>query len=306
MHLISLNIPDLLLGLWRGTIECDPTDSKQTWGWIVLVGDVWKNHGRRVSHATPYLPGSFDRPPRNPAEKISSGYKAWEFLTYLFGLGPGFFYGILPMQYWKNYCKLVAGVRLLHQCLITKQQLVHGHMLLLQFVTEFEELYYQRKASRLHFCRQSIHALLHIGPEVPRLGPGSGYTQWPMERTIGNLGEEIRQPSQPFANLAERGARRAQVNSLIALVPNLVPDKPLSHLSEDIGDNFILSMADTCARSITNVEKNAICAFFLSHNIQIHEDLRLRKWGRLCLPNLQFVRTAWKESLKALNKIGLF
>ena len=204
------------------------------------------------------------------------------------------------------YCKLVAGVRLLHQHLITKQQLVHGHTLLLQFVTEFEELYYQCKASRLHFCRQSIHALLHIGPEVPRLGPGGGYTQWPMERMIGNLGEEIRQPSQPFANLAERGARQAQVNSLIALVPNLVPDKPLSHLSEDIGNNFILSMADTCALSITNVEKNAICAFFLSHNIQIHEDLRLRKWGRLCLPNLQFVRTAWKESLKALNKIGLF
>jgi hypothetical protein len=305
MHLISLNIPDLLLGLWRGTIECDPTDSKQTWDWLVLTGDTWKNHGRRVANATPYLPGSFDRPPRNPAEKISSGYKAWEFLTYLFGLGPAFFYGILPTRYWKNYCKLVAGIRLLHQRSITKEQLVHGHKLLLQFVTEFEDLYYQRKASRLHFCRQSIHTLLHVGPEVPRLGPGSGYTQWPMERTIGNLGEEIRQPSQPFANLAERGARRAQVNALIALLPNLAPEKSLSHLSEDIGDNFILSMADTCARSISDFEKNAIRAFFLSRNIEIHEDLRLRKWGRLRLPNLQFVRTAWKEAPKALNKIRI-
>jgi len=111
------------------------------------------------------------------------------------------------MKYWRNYCKLVAGARLLHQRSITREQMLRGHQLIVSFVEEFELLYYQRKESRIHFCRQSIHALLHIGPEIPRLGPGAGYTQWPMERTIGNLGEEIRQPSQPFANLAERGTR---------------------------------------------------------------------------------------------------
>jgi hypothetical protein len=191
MHLLSLNIPDILIKLWRGTLECDPNDSKQTWDWAVLTGDVWKEHGWRVANTRPYLPGSFDRPPRNPAEKISSGYKAWEFLTYLFGLGPGIFYDLLPEKYWKNFCKLVAGVRLLHQQSIAKAELLGGHTLVVEFEKEFELLYYQRKESRLHFCRQSIHALLHIGPEIPRLGPGVCYTQWTMERTIGNLGQEI-------------------------------------------------------------------------------------------------------------------
>jgi len=60
----------------------------------------------------------FDRPPRNPAEKISSGYKAWEFLTYVFGLGPGVFLDILLDIYWTHFCKLVAGIRLLYQCVI--------------------------------------------------------------------------------------------------------------------------------------------------------------------------------------------
>lgn len=109
-----------MLGLWRGTIDCDLSDSKETWDWAVLVGDTWKDHGQCVADATPYLPGSFDRPPRNPAVKISSGYKAWEFLTYLYGLGPGLLYGILPDCYWKNFCKLVIGVRLLHQRSISK------------------------------------------------------------------------------------------------------------------------------------------------------------------------------------------
>jgi len=90
MHLVALNIPDLLISLWRGQMECDRNDNKETWDWVVLIGETWKEHGQRVADATPYLPGSFDRPPRNPAEKISSGYKAWEFLTYLYGLGPAY------------------------------------------------------------------------------------------------------------------------------------------------------------------------------------------------------------------------
>ncbi|KAJ8089822.1 hypothetical protein PM082_018398 [Marasmius tenuissimus] len=58
-----------------------------------------------VAAATPFIPISFDRPPRDPAEKISSGYKAWEFL-YFFGLGPCLLYGLLPNKYWSQYCKL--------------------------------------------------------------------------------------------------------------------------------------------------------------------------------------------------------
>lgn len=61
MHLGSLNIPDLLLSLWHGTIDCDKNkDDRSTWDWAVLQGAVWENHGKIVASATPYLPGSFD------------------------------------------------------------------------------------------------------------------------------------------------------------------------------------------------------------------------------------------------------
>jgi hypothetical protein len=60
MHLISLNLTDLLLGLWRGTIQRDPLDN-DVWDWVVLTGNTWKEHGRRVAELRPYLPGSFDR-----------------------------------------------------------------------------------------------------------------------------------------------------------------------------------------------------------------------------------------------------
>jgi hypothetical protein len=124
MHLASLNIPDLLTPLWRGTFDCASTDKWSNWDWVVLTGDTWTAHGKAVVAATPYLPGSFDRPPCDPALKISSGYKAWEFLLYLYGLGPRVFYGILPTPYYENYCELVSGMQIINQ-----HKICHEHLL---------------------------------------------------------------------------------------------------------------------------------------------------------------------------------
>jgi hypothetical protein len=312
MHLVSLNLTELLLGLWRGNtnvIGCDPLDDKNTWDWAVLTGDIWKKHGKHVEDMRPYLPGSFDRPPRNPAKKISSGYKAWEYLTYVFGLGPAVFRGILPDKYWQNLCKLVRGIRLIQQRSITKAQLLEAHGLLVQFVLEFEELYYQRKAYRLHFCRQSVHALLHLVPEIIRLGPGIYYTQWAMERTIGNLGEEIKQPSQPFANLSERGLRRSQTNALKVMLPHLDEEHGPPRVSINLGQGYILLGArDKYAHCACDKDASAICSYFTRHfqgMLDPEWKPRFFRWARLHLPNGQIVRSLWKEKNKPLDKVRI-
>jgi hypothetical protein len=302
MHLVSLNLTDLLLGLWRGSLDVDSNDDKETWHWAVLKGDIWKEHGKRVAAATTYLPSSFDRPPRNPAEKISSGYKAWEYLTYVYGYGPGFFYHILPQEYWESFCKLVRGIRLLHQNSISPAQLVEGHNLLVEFVKEFENLYYQQKESRLHFCRQSIHALLHIGPEITRVGPGTCSSQWCMERTIGILGAELRQPSNPYQNLSERGLRRARINAIENIIPELAKLPNLPRVSEDLGDEYILlGPRDPEKRYVDAVHIPAIHAYFSACGVAFHQDWIpcFRRWARIQLPNKQLVRTAWKEKSRS-------
>lgn len=58
-------------------MKCDDKlDTKTTWDWVVLQGVTWREHGKRVTSFRKYLPSSYERPPRNPAEKINSGYKA--------------------------------------------------------------------------------------------------------------------------------------------------------------------------------------------------------------------------------------
>lgn len=168
MHLPALNLPDLFIKLWRGTFECDSTDNKLLWDWFVLKGQLWKDHRKMVADATPYIPGSFDRPPCSPAEKINSGYKAWEFLLYFYGLGPCLFYTLLPDVYWHHYCKLVRGIQIMLQEEISMEELYKAHIKLTEFSDEFEELYYQRRADRIHFVRPSIHAPSHLAAETER------------------------------------------------------------------------------------------------------------------------------------------
>ncbi|KAJ3911922.1 hypothetical protein F5877DRAFT_93697 [Lentinula edodes] len=300
MHLFTLNAPDLFIPLWRGKFECDKTDD-------LLSGDLWIEHGKCVAACTSYIPRSFDRPPRNPAEKINSGYKAWEFLLYFYGLGPCLFFGLLPDKYWENYCVYVHAVQILLQESCLPSEVLEAHKLLLKFSDDFEAFYVQCKTNRLHFIRPSIHSPSHIPFETIRAGPGAIYSQWTMERTIGNLGEEIKQHSNPYANISQRGVRRCQVNALIAIIPDLVPDSdaPPQGSRQLESGYMMLTATDTAARMVTDIEARALRMFCFElgdpkPNTWVPKVVR---WARVKLPNGQIARSRWKEDTIALSDI---
>jgi len=122
-----------------------------------------------------------------------------------------------------------------------KDDLVAAHQAFLEFVYEFEVLYYKRKLMHLHFIWPCIHALTHIVLEHFHLGSLTELSQWTMERTIGNLGEEIQLHSDPYANLSQRILERACANTLYALAPDLlhtVDNLPAS--AHDVGEHYLL------------------------------------------------------------------
>ncbi|KAG2140275.1 uncharacterized protein EDB93DRAFT_1252914 [Suillus bovinus] len=307
MHLISLNIPDLLIPLWRGTFECDTDDDKSTWTWAVLTGTVWKDFGKAITATTPHLPGFFDRPPRNPAEKINSGYKAWEYTLLLYGIGPLVLHNVLPLFYWQHFCKLVGAVRIISQHNITRKELQVAARLFVEFIEEFEQLYYQRRIDRIHFVRQSIHALRHYANEVATKGPLICASQWTMERTIGNIVGEIRQPSNPYSNLAQRAIHRAQHNSLMVMIPTLDPDygQPLfPRWSKDLGNGYaLLKLQERSRHATTFAEGSTIKTFLDAHYphspeyafFDPHWCFRVCRWARLRLPNGQTCRSVFSR-----------
>ncbi|KIK10848.1 hypothetical protein PISMIDRAFT_20029 [Pisolithus microcarpus 441] len=153
MHLAG-NISDLLISLWRGTIDHAAADDPEHWPWAVLADEeVWRAHGDAVERVGHYLPTSYDRKPRNIADKINTHYKTWEFQIYIFALAPILLYSILPTSYWANYCKLVRGFQIMCQSKLTMAQLVDAHALLCSWECEFELIYYQLLEDRIHFVR---------------------------------------------------------------------------------------------------------------------------------------------------------
>ncbi|KAG2062436.1 hypothetical protein BDR04DRAFT_1131201 [Suillus decipiens] len=183
---------------------------------------------------------------------LSDDVDSWDWALYTFGLGPTLLYGVLPQPYWLNYCKLVRGFQLLY--------LWHAH-----------------------FIQPCIHQVNHLAPETLRKGPLICYAQWTMERMIGNLGQEIRQPSNPYANLSQEGLRRCQLDE---------PPKGLPTSSVDLGDGYALLWKYP--------EHAEVIARFLGEGRVLH---CIKKWAHLLLPNGQIARSAWRETIKPLEKI---
>ncbi|KAF9019797.1 hypothetical protein BDZ89DRAFT_1116600 [Hymenopellis radicata] len=206
MHRDALNLPQLFISLFRGTIAHSEADPPSQWPWAVLADDdVWQAHGKEVEKwglkLSRFVAGS--RPPRNPAEKMNSGYTAKEYMTWMFNLAPGLLYKHLPRVYWKNLCKISYGIDIIHSHTIPPDELLNVYQKLREAVLEYELIYYQRRLDRLHFVTQCVHGMTHMAPEVVNVGSPAAVAQWTLERIIGDLEAEIRQHSQAFANISK-------------------------------------------------------------------------------------------------------
>ncbi|KAK1231867.1 hypothetical protein PQX77_005004 [Marasmius sp. AFHP31] len=293
MHLL-LNLCQLHLSIYRSTIECARTDDKRTWAWATLVGDVWKDHGLAIENATRFFPSFFHRPPRNPAEKLSSGFKVTEYILYVLCLGPGHFRSILPSLYYKHFCRLVYGLRILNRRSISGKDLASAHESLIKYVIDFEELFYQRRIDRLHFCCPCIHTLIHLCPECIRAGPCVYHMQYCLERWIGDVVSQVAQFSTPWANLSARTERQAQVNALVNMCPELdrqAREKSrLPRYAEAVGHSGYVLLRKRDRRFITLTGRTAELIF---------EKIRGNKicrWGRLRLPSQHVARSVYTES----------
>ena len=93
MHLTVLNDPNLFIKLFTGKVNVYKPDGKSTWDWAVFYKNdaLWKAHREMVVRAVPFILSSFGQAPQDPAKKINTGYKAWEYQQYIYGLGPTLF-----------------------------------------------------------------------------------------------------------------------------------------------------------------------------------------------------------------------
>ncbi|KAK7015910.1 hypothetical protein VNI00_018996 [Paramarasmius palmivorus] len=311
MHLFY-NLGQLLVPLWRGSIEHAPYDDPKDWDFAILYDvNQWKSFGNAVEQASRFLPTCLaDRIPRNPAKKINTGYKASEYLVLVFDLCPALFYGRLPSHLYEHFCLLVSATRTVHRRRKTREELLDAHAKLTEFVVLFELYYYELKMERLHFVRPCIHALLHVVPEHFRVGSLTEVSQWTMERTIGNYERRIRLHSDPYGNLGREIVEQAMSNALCAMDPSFLPFvrkvKTTSKLALDVGSGYSLLHP----REHHPMDPEVYAAFVdfclaQKWKVQDNEEgtINVYRYARLQLPSKQIVRSLWQEGKRSKEKV---
>jgi hypothetical protein len=136
---------------------------------------------------------------------------------------------------------------------------------------------------------------MHLPYEVVHLGPPICSSQWALERTIGNLGEEIKQHSNLFANLLQHGIRRARTNTLVAMMPDLDLERTtkaaLPHGSREVRGGFILLCPhEEVLHALWDCEAAALQEFFPS--TRMGDQVCVRHWAKLRIPTGQNCYTA--------------
>jgi hypothetical protein len=146
---------------------------------------------------------------------------------------------------------------------------------------------------------------VHLPQEVICLSPPICSSQWTLERTIRNLGEEIKQHSNPFLNLSQHGIKQAQTNALKAMIPDLIVDDPSKDIlprgAKDLGNRFVLLHAHKGEpHPLWECEAEALCDVLPTAQRVV--DISVRRWAKLRLPTGQNCNSTWKELEKPLEK----
>ncbi|KAG1832624.1 hypothetical protein DFJ58DRAFT_750346 [Suillus subalutaceus] len=237
----------------------------------------------------------------NPAEKLNTQYKTWEFQLYIFGLAPALLHTILPQDIWLNFCKLVRGIRIVCQHSISQNELREAQLLLGEWETEFEQLYYQRRHDHIHFIRPCVHQVNHLIRETIRKALQCVMHSGRWNGPLATLDQQIRQPSNPYANLSMEAVRRCQANALKSILPFLAPpDNVLPRGHQELGNGYVLLRI----REKRPYRPPAIHVALLEDFV--HAPLpQMHRWARLRLPCGQIACTAWRESERPLEKLRI-
>ena len=199
MHCILLNITELLFQLWTRTKLDFEKNAPPTPGH--LSKESLEAISQSLANARAEIPTYLSRAPRR-IDKHYKGYKAVEWEAWLRYYGTPLLDQHLDNRYVGNFSKLSQIYSLATQCSIRRLELPDLETLIIDFVQQYERLYYRCQSKRLPVCTVQIHYLAHLAAHIRDCGPARYWWQFPMERYCGIIKPKARSKSQMSVSLA--------------------------------------------------------------------------------------------------------
>ncbi|EJF66331.1 hypothetical protein DICSQDRAFT_78704 [Dichomitus squalens LYAD-421 SS1] len=217
MHLIWENVVKNLMQLWTGQYKGLDTGSED----YEILPSIWEAIGDASAQAGDTIPGQFGpRPPNVASDKLS-----WTADTRSFWfqyVGPV----LLARRFThrKYYTHFIALVHILRKCLqyempvSTVAEIRQGFI---DWVKDYEVMYYQKDPHRLAMCPLTVHALLHVADSIEFIGPVWTCWAFSMERYCGSLQPAIRSRRYPYSSLNRFLVDQARLAHLKLTYPGL-------------------------------------------------------------------------------------
>ena len=100
-----------------------------------------------------------------------NSFKAEEWSSWLIYYAPPLLFNRMHPDVYRHFMKLVIAVEISIDYSIEYQQVDRIRKLLVEYVSEYEDLYYRREQGRVSACLSTFHFLLHLADNILDCGP---------------------------------------------------------------------------------------------------------------------------------------
>jgi len=219
MHLIFQNIVPKLFRWWNGEFLKASDDEVDYVDELAIPRAIWNDIGRDMECSLRSILSPYGKALRN-IYKYNRSFKAEEWSNFLLHYSSVLLHGRLRQDLFKHYGKLVTAIDLAIDYEITVENIRCIKSLLIEFVSEYEKLYYQYDELRISACLPTFHLLLHLHESISDCGPAWMFWQFPCERMCGMLKPMVKNRSKANRNLSLGILYQEQFNHLPFATPS--------------------------------------------------------------------------------------
>jgi Transposase family tnp2 len=317
MHLIYENVVPKMFRWWTGEyLKKDNEDEGDEDDELAIPKRTWSQIGQDMEDSRMSIPTSYGRALRN-IYTYHGSFKAEEWSNFLLYYSPVLLHGRdrLRRDLFEHYCKLIAAIELAIDYDITFEDIDRIKALLVDFVSGYEELYYQYDEQRINACLPTFHLLLHLSESLSNCGPAWVFWQFPCERVCGMLKPMVKSRVFSNRNLSLAILYKEQFNHLSYATPSwtMPPHQPnpvLPRYVKDIEGHIYSFLHPRIHHTLSPQESTHLVRYYANLfqcttaeiNLNHDFDEEIIKWGRCLLTgDVDGVSSEWNDLRRDLS-----
>lgn len=259
--------------------------------------------GELVAKANRTLPPAFCGNVRDPFLKRQSQYKAYEWMAllhwYFLPIG-------LELEFNPNVLHVFSLFAYIVDYAMTikprsEADLVQLRKKISTFLTQFEQLFVGDDPEKIQRCRLCIFQLIHVPIHIKWYGSIRLGSQATCERTIGEMGHQIKSKKDPFANLTNIIVERESTRLVQLYHPQLVENRSMGQRQCLLLVQSLPFKTSGASAHVPEIRShlNAIKTLYLLGSLNPQA---IERFGKAVLSNGQTLRSFQSELTAASTK----